>query len=545
MDNRFFRSNVVYQIYPRSFCDSNGDGIGDVPGIISKLDYLQDLGIGIIWLSPVYKSPNVDFGYDVSDYYQINPEYGTLADMDKLISEAKKRGIRIVMDLVVNHTSDEHAWFQKSKDVHSPYHNYYYWKKGKNNNTEPPNNWVSNFGGSAWEFDKDVGEWYLHIFAKKQVDLNWHNPDVVMEVERILRFWLDRGVYGFRCDVINQLWKEDFLDGAKGKFITGQDHYINKDGNHKILERLNKDVFSHYDCVTIGETFDVDYANAKRYTEGDELDMCFQFDAMNVDKHTYPCFLKKYKPEALKNILFGWQKAIDWNANYFENHDQRRSIERFGNAKKYWKESGKMLATVLLTLRGTPFIYNGEEIGMTNLPKLTIDDCLDPVDFWAYNLMGKYHLPTWVKNRLLSNFARDHARTPFQWDDSLNAGFTSGEKTWMKMNPNYPNINVAKEKDDPDSILNFYKKAIALRKTNKTLTYGSFEPIQTKKSIMAFYRIYQGEKILVLINMTDRRTSIPPSLRSTKGVTLLTSYRGAQYGYKEHLRPYETLVIKL
>lgn len=545
MDNRFFRSNVVYQIYPRSFCDSNGDGIGDIPGIISKLDYLEDLGVGIIWLSPVYKSPNADFGYDISDYYQINPEFGTLDDMDRLIIEARKRGIRIVMDLVVNHTSDEHPWFQKSKNVNSPFHNYYYWKKGKNNNTEPPNNWQSNFGGSAWEFDKDVGEWYLHLFDKKQVDLNWHNPDVVMEVERILRFWLSRGIYGFRCDVINQIWKEDFLDGDKSRMVVGQEHYINKDGNHKILERLHKDVFSHYDCMTVGETFDVDYENAKRFTAGNELDMCFHFDAMDIDKHSYPCFLKKYRPEALKNVLFGWQKAIDWNALYLENHDQRRSIERFGNGKKYWKESGKMLGMLLLTQRGTPFVYNGEEIGMLNLPKFSIDDCKDPVDFWAYGLMSKYHLPKRIKNKLLSNFARDHARTPFQWDDSKNAGFTKGDETWMKVNPNYPKINLAKEKEDPDSIFNFYKKAIALRKSNATLTYGSFEPIKTNKKIMAFYRIYQDEKLLVIMNMTRWKIHIPAFLRNSKGVVLLSTYRGAQYGYKEHLRPYEGLVVKL
>ncbi len=545
MDNRFFRSNVVYQIYPRSFCDSNGDGIGDIPGIISKLDYLEDLGVGIIWLSPVYKSPNADFGYDISDYYQINPEYGTLSDMDRLILEARKRGIRIVMDLVVNHTSDEHPWFQKSKNVNSPFHNYYYWRKGKNNNTEPPNNWQSNFGGSAWEFDKDVGEWYLHIFSKKQVDLNWHNPDVVMEVERILRFWLDRGVYGFRCDVINQIWKEDFLDGRNDRFVVGQEYYLNKDGNHKILERLHKDVFSHYDCMTVGETFGIGYEDAKRFTSGNELDMCFHFDAMDIDHRRYPCFLKKYKPEALKNVLFAWQKNLDWNALYLENHDQRRSIERFGNGKKYWKESGKMLSMLLLTQRGTPFIYNGEEIGMLNFDKLTIDDCLDPVDFWAYGLMGKYHLPKRLKNRLISNFARDHARSPFQWNDDKNAGFSSGDKTWMKVNPNYSRINAAKEREDQDSILNFYKKAIALRKNSKTLSFGSFEPIKTNKKIMAFYRTYQDERLLIIMNMTRWKIKIPADLRNTKGIALLSTYRGAQYGYKEHLRPFEGLVVKL
>ena len=544
--DKFFVNNVVYQIYPRSFCDSNGDGIGDIPGIISKLDYLADLGVGILWLSPVYKSPKMDFGYDISDYYQIDPDYGTLDDMDNLIAEAKKRNIRIVMDLVVNHTSDEHPWFEKSKDVNSPFHNFYYWKKGKNNNSEPPNNWQSNFGGSAWEFVPEVGEWYLHIFDKKQVDLNWHNPDVLMEVERILRFWLDRGIYGFRCDVINQIWKESFEDGEKGKrLVVGQEHYINKDGNHKILEKLHKDVFSHYDCMTVGETFDVNYENAKRFTNGNELDMCFQFDLMNLDKRKLPCFLKKVNLKKFKSITFGWQKELDWNANYFENHDQRRSIERFGDDKKYWKESGKMLAMILSSLRGTPFIYNGEEIGMNNLPNLKIDDCLDPVDFWAYDLMGKFHFPKRVKNKLVSNFARDHARTPMQWDDSKFAGFTSGDKTWMKVNPDYLKVNVKGEKEDPKSILNFYKKAIALRKENKALTYGSFAPIETNKRIMAYYREYEGEKLLVIVNLSKHKTKMPKDLYSTKGRVLLATNPGTEFGYKKHLRAYEGLIVRI
>ena len=363
--------------------------------------------------------------------------------------------------------------------------------------------------------------------------------------ERILRFWLDRGVYWFRCDVINQIWKESFEDGRKNGFIVGQEHYLDKEGNHKILERLHKDVFSHYDCMTVGETFNVDYENGKRFTNGNELDMCFEFDAMNVDKQKLVCFTKKYRPQTLKQILFGWQKALDWNANYFENHDQRRSITRFGDSKKYWRESGKMLATILFTLRGTPFIYNGEEIGMTDLAKLTIEDCLDPVDFWVYELMGRFHFPRWLKNRLLSNFARDHARTPFQWDKTKNAGFSAADKTWMKVNPNYLTVNLEMEKEDPRSIYHYYKDIIALRKSTPALIYGTIEPIPTPCSIMAFYRIYQGNKILVLVNMTRHKVSIPKSLRSTKGVMLLASNKGTQYGYKEHLRPFETLIVKV
>ena len=553
MDKKFFRSNVVYQIYPRSFCDASGDGIGDIPGIISKLDYLADLGIGIIWLSPVYKSPNVDYGYDISDYCAINPEYGTMKDMEHLIAAAKEKGIRIVMDLVVNHTSDEHPWFIASRDPKSPYHQYYYWRKGKANNTLPPNNWTSDFGGSAWEYDKEVGEWYLHLFSKKQVDLDWHNPMVLIEVEKILRFWLDKGIYGFRCDVINQIWKEDLNDAKKGPYVMGLDHYLDKDGNHKILERLNSDVFSHYDCMTVGECYNVDFANARRFTAGNELDMVFQFDAMNVDKGIVPIFNKKYHPAALKKILFDWQREVDWNANYFENHDQLRSVERFGDAKKYHKQSAKMLATILLTLKGTPYIFEGEEIGMLNLPIMSKDQYRDPVNLFIYSLLKKYHVPEKLSLKLISNYSRDNARTPMQWDSSPYAGF-SKVNPWLLVNPNYKKINVADEEEDSTSILSFYKKAIALRKEDPALNYGGFEAIKTSKKIMAYFRPYEGHMILVIANMTGKRVRMPKSLRSTKGKVLLANYSypgasptnpGTAYAYKEHLRPFEALVVKL
>lgn len=544
MDQKYFRSNVVYQIYPRSYCDSNDDGIGDIPGITSKLDYIASLGVGIIWLSPVYKSPNCDYGYDISDYMGIQPEFGTMKDMDTLIAEAKKRGIRIVMDLVVNHTSDEHPWFVASRNPKSPYHAYYYWRKGKENNTLPPNNWTSNFGGSAWKFDKDVGEWYLHLFGEKQVDLDWHNPAILTEVEKILRFWLDKGIYGFRCDVINQIYKEDLNDAKKSAYVTGLDHYLNKDGNHKILEKLHEDVFSHYDCMTVGEAYNVDFANARRFTKGDELDMVFQFDTMAVDKGSVPIFKARYHPGKLKKVIFAWQKQVDWNANYFENHDQLRSIERFGNGKKYWKESAKMLATILLTLRGTPYIYEGEEIGMLNLPIVKPEDFKDPVDHYIYGLLTGYHFPKKLALKFVSNCNRDNARTPMQWSDGSFAGFSS-HKPWIMLNDNYHDINVKKQEDDKTSILSFYKEAIAVRKREPSLNYGDFEPVKTSNSIMAFMRPYNGQMVLVIANLTGHRHRIPKKLRSEHGKVILATYPGTSFGYKVHLRPYEALVVKL
>jgi oligo-1,6-glucosidase len=543
MDQKFFRSNAVYQIYPRSFCDSNGDGIGDIPGIISKLDYLKDLGTGIIWLSPVYKSPNADYGYDISDYYSINPEFGTMDDMMRLISEAKKRGIRIVMDLVVNHTSDEHLWFIGSKDPKSKYHKYYYWRKGKKNNTAPPNNWTSQFGGPAWEYVPETDEWYLHLFSKKQPDLDWHNPDVLEEVERILRFWLDRGIYGFRCDVINQIWKESLDDGKPAKYSRGMEHYLMRDGNHKILHKLYEDVFSHYDCMTVGETYNVDVVNAKRFTH-EELDMVFQFDLVNCDRRKIPVFTKPFHPRAFKKIIFKWQSSIDWNANFFENHDQIRSVERFGDGKRYWKESAKMLAALLMTLRGTPYIYEGEEIGMKNLEKFGPEDYRDPVNDFVYGEMRKFLIPKKTAQRLVRGYTRDNARTPMQWDASENAGFSAG-KPWIVVNPNYKEINVAAEEDDKSSILNFYKAAIKLRKETPALSYGAFERMKTPGSVIAYTRGYEGRLILVIANLTGKRRSIPKKLRSDSGKVLLSNYEGVSYGYKKHLRPYEVLVVRI
>lgn len=544
MDHKFFQNQIVYQIYPRSFCDSNGDGIGDIPGIISKLDYLKKLGVGILWLSPVYKTANADFGYDVSDYYSINPEYGTMQDMLRLIDEAKRKGIRIVMDLVVNHTSDEHEWFQSSIHPDSPYRDFYYWRKGKKNNTEAPNNWTSNFGGSAWTYVPEANAYYLHVFGKKQPDLDWHNPKVLEEVEKILRFWLDKGVYGFRCDVINQIWKEDLNDGKKSLWVTGQEKYLMKEENHRILRQIYEDVFSKYDCMVVGETYNVDFKNARRFTDK-ELDLAFQFDTVNSDRFLVPIFKTKFKPKKFKKTFFDWQRELDWNTLFLENHDQPRSLNRFGDTKKYFKESAKELAMILLTLRGTPFLYQGEEIGMTDYPLFQPEEYKDPVNFWLLDLLPKFHFSKKKTLQLIHNCNRDNARTPMQWGKGENADFTSGDETWLPVNPNYPEINVEVEETDPDSILSFYRQLIQFRKEEPALLYGTFEPIKTKGSIMAFYRSYQGEMLFVLLNLTKKNQRLPHKISSLVGQVLFSNYSHAGFTFKKRLRPYEGLIVKI
>ena len=448
--SKLYENNVVYQIYPRSFCDSNNDGIGDIPGIISKLDYLHDLGIGIIWLSPCYKSPKDDIGYDIADYCDIDPDYGTMEDMERLISEANKRGIKIVMDLVVNHTSDEHPWFIESKKEGSKYRDYYYWRKGRNNNKKAPNNWQSNFTGSAWKYDKDVGLWYLHLYSDKQVDLNWHNPEVIKEVKVILKFWLDKGIYGFRCDVINQIYKTSLKNGSPRFYLQGKEHYFSQPGNHVILKELYNDVFSQYDSMTVGECFGVTLEDAKKFVDH-ELDMVFQFEHMNVDKSFLPIFWKKYKPAAFKKILVKWQQGIDWNANYLENHDQHRSIERFGDVKNYYKESAKMLATMIMTLRGTPYIFEGEEIGMINNHYDSLDEINDVSAHRVGKLIKKvFPLATHKQfMKMVDVNNRDNSRTPMQWNSSVNGGFST-VKPWVKVSDNYDRINVEDTLKDVD-----------------------------------------------------------------------------------------------
>lgn len=537
---KYWQQFPIYQIYPRSFCDSNGDGIGDLQGIISKLDYIRDLGVKMIWLNPVYKSPLDDMGYDVADYKSIHPDYGSMKDMDLLIQEAKKRDIRIIMDLVVNHTSDEHEWFVKSKDKNSPYHDYYYWRKGKNNNTEPPNNWTSMFTGPAWEYVPEVGEWYLHLYSKKQPDLDWHNPKVLEEVESIITFWLDKGVYGFRCDVINQIYKES-LEDSKTHAMSGRgmEFYLMKEGNHKILKAIYEDIFSkREDAVMIGETFNVDKENGLRFLNEHEFDMFFIFDHMYIDKSYNPFWPRRFKAKKFMDIIYQWQIEMPWMANYLENHDQRRSVTRFGDGI-HNEEVAKLLGLLNLTLRGTPFVYQGEEIGMTDLPYFeTREQCKDVAVLYILDIAKRLHFPNRFALKFVNQFNRDHARTPMQWDESKNGGFSSAETTWLPVNPNYQTLN-AKAQEKEGSVLDFYRKLIAYRNGSKTLQEGSFKPLKFKGNLFGFIRECEGERLLSILNFGKKNVKMPAEY--LKGETIISNYPDGG----DTLRPYEARLIKL
>lgn len=495
---KWWQKAVVYQIYPRSFCDSNGDGIGDIVGIISKLDYLKDLGINVIWLSPVYRSPNDDNGYDISDYTDIQPEFGTMADMDELIAQAKKRGIKIIMDLVLNHTSDEHEWFVKSREGIEPYKDYYIWK-------DEPNNFTSFFTGSAWKYDEKAKKYYLHLFSPKQPDLNWHNPLVLEEAEKILRFWLDKGIAGFRCDVINVIYKEDYGNGIKRGGVTGVDKFVSKEGCHEILRRLNRDVLKNYDCFTVGETVMVNTDMAKDLCDPErgELDMVFGFEHMETDQISNKWFKTKFKPRKLKKVLAKWQKEIYWNANYFENHDQPRSVSRFCKGASNPALAAKMLAALLINLKGTPFIYEGQEIGMTNGDFKNLSEIQDVESHNVDKLAQKLHFCKSLRWKLIRQTSRDNARTPMQWSGGENAGFTSG-KAWLKINANHKEINVESQCGDPHSVLNFYKRLIAFRKDRDALVGGEFELIKTGAKVIAYKRVLKNETYEIYCNFSSK-----------------------------------------
>jgi oligo-1,6-glucosidase len=532
----WWKDGLVYQIYPRSFQDSNGDGIGDLRGIISRLEDLRDLGVTVIWLSPVYKSPDADNGYDISDYYRIDPRYGGMEDMERLLAEAKKRGIRIVMDLVINHTSDEHEWFQKSRDPLSEYRDYYIWRPGKKDG-RPPNNWGSFFMEDAWEYDPQSGEYYLHLFHRKQPDLNYKNPRVLEEIKAILRFWLDKGVAGFRCDVINVIYKTSLEDGKPGA-IRGMERYLTQEGNHAILRELRRDVFDAYDCFTVGETVMVDLGDAKLLCDEDrkELDMLFYFEHLEVDRRIAKYIPKKFKAPKLLAVLTKWQQGLEWNAVYLENHDQPRIVSHYGDDGAYWEQSAKLLATLELTLRGTPFIYQGQEIGMTNFDFTDFSE-LDDVESRNMNrLLKRIGLPAWLRWKWIKESSRDNARTPVQWNPAEGAGFTAG-KPWLGINGNYRRINYEAQRDDPHSVLNYYKRLMALRSASDTLKYGRFKPLLSKGNLIAYERELEGESYTVALNFSKKQArAVFP------GAIVVSNYdRGEQTGT---LFPWEAMVLK-
>lgn len=550
----WWKSRVAYQIYPRSFCDSNNDGIGDIPGIISKLDYIQELGVGIIWLSPVYRSPNVDNGYDISGYREINQEYGTMEDMQQLISEAKKRGIKIIMDLVINHTSDEHPWFIESKkSINNPYRNYYIWKPGKKQRGKlmPPNNWTSFFTGSAWEQDKTTNEYYLHLFSKNQPDLNYNNPDVLSAVKDIMKFWLDMGIDGFRCDVINVIYKTSLTNGKKRLALTGKELYHCQEGCHKILKEIRKDVLSKYDCFTVGEAVLVTTKQAKELCDPNrnELDTVFSFEHVECNQINNKWFKLPFNPKKFMGIIEKWQQEIDWNALYLENHDQPRSVSRFGS-EKYPVESAKMLATLLLTLRGTPFIYEGQELAMTNPNFSSIEEYQDIESKEVWKIAKKLLFPKWLRLKMLNTTSRDNARTPMQWDSSENAGFTKeGVSPWIKINPNYKNVNAKTESSDSNSVLNWYKNLIALRKTYPQLLGGNFKMLYKSSKIFAFERVLKGigdgkdRKTITVLSFSERTKSLPTEIKKELETISNPKILCSIYDTIDKLPPYAAFVV--
>lgn len=535
-DTPWWKQKIIYQIYPMSFCDSNGDGIGDLPGIISRLDYLQRLGVGALWFSPVYPSPNKDNGYDISDYCEIHPNYGTLADMDRLIAEAKKRDIRIIMDLVINHTSDRHEWFQKSRRREEPYTDFYIWRKGEKG--KKPTNWGSFFGEDCWEYDKVRGEYYLHLFAKEQPDLNYHNEKVIAAIEDVMRFWLDRGVAGFRCDVINIIYKEAIKNGRWRPALTGCEYYLSTPGCHRVLHRLNRDVLSRYDAFTVGETVFVtpqmadDLVNPQR----EELCTVFSFEHMETDCFKIKWFLRKFKPDRFFACLTKWQNALPWNTVYFENHDQPRSVSRYGNDAEYHDQSAKALATLLLTLRGTPFLYEGEEIGMTNFDFPDMEKVRDVESINIWNMGKRLHLPYGLRWRMIKTKSRDNARTPMQWDDSINGGFSAGTP-WLSVNGNYPRINVKRQEDDPGSVLSYYRQLIAFRNGSRVLQEGDFTELYRKNGVYAYRRACDGEALTIVISLAEGERKNPAS-----GEVVCSNY--GRETAPARLAPYEALVLR-
>ncbi len=551
MSERWWQRSVVYQIYPRSFQDSNGDGIGDLPGITRRLDYVRALGADAVWLSPVYRSPNDDNGYDISDYQAIMDEFGTMEDFDRLLARAHELGLKIVMDLVVNHTSDEHRWFIESRSAKdSPYRDYYIWRPGKDGGA--PNNWGSCFGGSTWEYDEKTGEYFLHLFSRRQPDLNWDNPAVRDEVFSMMDWWLQKGIDGFRMDVISLISKPAGLpDGEAGP--TGYapfDLVANGPHEHEYLREMNRRVLSKYDLLTVGECAGVTLEEAKSYAklDGSELSMVFQFEHMSADFHPT---LGRYAPQRkdlprLKEVLSRWERELDgvaWNSLYWDNHDQPRVVSRYGSEKPEERErSAKMLATCLHMMQGTPYIFQGEELGMTNFPWTDIAQINDIESLGNYRAFREQGLMSEEEGvAMMRQRSRDNARTPMQWDAGENAGFTTGTP-WLPVNPNYRDINAAEQMARPDSVFHYYRRLIALRKEMDLIVYGHYELLEPEHPALFVYtRTLGSERALVVCNFSEeaQRYAIPAPFRA--GERLIGNY--PELPPAGLIRPWEALVL--
>lgn len=548
----WYKEMAVYQVWPRSFCDGNGDGIGDLKGVLSKLDYIKSLGVDAIWFSPLYVSPQKDYGYDIADYRNIAPEYGTLDDFKAVLEGAHSRGLRVIMDLVVNHTSDQHPWFLESKKgKDNPYSDYYIWRKGRLNNKLPPNDWKSTFAAPGWQFVPERNEYYLHLFATEQPDLNMDNPKVREEVKDIMKFWLDMGVDGFREDVITFISKREGLpDGIPIPVAAGFEHYMDGPHLHEYLTEF-KDVWSKYDCMTVGEAPMMTPKRAlKHIQEGpeQELSMMFHFQHMEADCMFVSWIKTPFNLKKLKKVYTNWQKSLygkAWNALYIENHDQPRIINRYGNLN-YRVESAKMLAVMYICQSGTPFIYQGQEIGMTNIGLTDIDKYEDVSTKNIYNMCRKFGLKSDFIMKIASYASRDNARTPVQWSAEKNAGFTTAEKPWFELNPNYTEINVEASEKDENSILNFYRKLLKFRKENEIVIYGDYEEYYHNSDKMFVYsRSYEGKRMLVICSFCDKHMvfKAPRNFNLTQGELKICNYPNPSENNDGCvLRPYETRV---
>ena len=561
MKKAWWKECVVYQIYPRSFYDSNGDGIGDLRGILQKLDYLKELGVDVVWLCPIYKSPNDDNGYDVSNYRDIMDEFGTLADWEELLAGMHKRGIKLVMDLVVNHTSDEHPWFQESrKSKDNPYRDFYIWRPGKNG--AEPNNWRSFFGGSAWQYEERTGEYYLHLFTKKQPDLNWENPNVREEVFKMMDWWLQKGIDGFRMDVINVISKApglpDALTVTNDRYQFGGQYFLNGPRLIEFLTEMKQRVLSRYDILTVGETPFVTTQDALKIVneETGALTMLFQFEHVNLDAETGADItgtIRKIKLLDLKDVMTRWQKDLEgrgWNSIFLSNHDQPRSVSRFGDDGQYRVESAKLLATFIHMLQGTPYIYQGDEIGMTNVAFESIEDYRDIATRNMYReAVEEKGVDPQLALQVVHAKSRDNARTPMQWDGSGQAGFTT-DTPWIKVNPNYKEINVAQARADPGSVFYYYQNLIRLRKENPIIVYGTYDLLLgSHEEIYAFTRTLEEERLLVILNFS-RNTPVfhlPENISFSNKELLISNYNvGVNQDIQEIvLRPYEARVYRL
>lgn len=552
MNKTWWKEAVAYQIYPRSFVDTNGDGIGDLKGITSKLDYIKDLGIDVIWICPMYKSPNDDNGYDISDYKDIMDDFGTMADFDELLEQVHARGMKLILDLVINHTSDEHPWFvesRKSKD--NPYRDYYIWRDGKDG--KEPNNWESIFHGSAWKYDEQTDQYFMHIFSSKQPDLNWENPVVRKELIETVNWWLDKGVDGYRVDAISHIKKApgfpDLPNPDGLDYVSSFPYHLNQPGIQPLLEELHRETFAKYDIMTVGEANGVTIQDADEWVgeKNGKFNMIFQFEANGLWGQETD---GKLDLLALKNVYTRWQNALEgtgWNALFLENHDLPRSVSVWGDDKNYWLESSKALATLFFFMQGTPFIYQGQEIGMTNTKFDLIDDYNDVSAKNAYRIgiaAGKTHeelmAPIWVNGR-------DNSRTPMQWTAEEGAGFTTGTP-WLKLNPNYTTINVATAEKDDNSILNYYKKMIKLRKADELLVYGKYDLIlPNDEQVYAYTREWNGEKAVVIVNMfgKDALIELPETLATQQYELVLSNLNKTEaFTTTMNLAPYEARVYR-